>query len=78
MIGARVSLLAKNAEPSTERCVLAGKTRTGPDVGQIENEIVDGILFVLKTGGNRKAFASLEEREEKTAPRRRSIFGDKT
>ena len=61
MIGPTVNLLTENAEPSAERCIFTGKARAGPNVGQIENEIVDRIAFVLEAGGDRETFAGVKE-----------------
>ncbi len=78
MIGAFVDRLAKSPEPSAKRRIFAGKARTGTDVGQIKNQIVDRIRFVFERGGDGESFAGLEETENNAAPRRRSIRFDQT
>src|ERR1700674_95647 len=78
MIPARINALAKNAEASTERRIFAGKTGTGPNVREIENEIVDGIILFFERGRDGQTFASLEKRKDNAASRGRSIFRDQT
>src|SRR2546423_1605034 len=73
MIGAPIDLLAKNTEAAAERCVFAGKARAGPDVGQIKNEIIHWIRFVLETGRKGEAFAGVEKGEENAATCRRAV-----
>ena len=61
VIRAPVGLLAKNSEPAAERRVFAGKARARPDVGQVEDKIVDRIRFVLEPRGDRESFAGVEK-----------------
>src|SRR5437763_14589002 len=74
VIGASINLLAENAEPSAEGRVFAGETRAGANIGQIKNEIVDRIAFVLEAGGNREPLARMKERKKQAAARRCSIL----
>ena len=76
MIGATVNPLAKNSEPATERRFFAGETRAGPDVRQVENEIVDRVGFVFERGRDGETFAGLEKGENDAAPGRCSVFRD--
>ena len=78
MIGAPVNPLAENSQPSTERRVFACKARTGPDICQIENEIVDRISLILQRSRDGETLAGLEEGEQGAAPSRCSIFRDET
>ena len=76
VIGAPVGLLAKNSEPAAERRVFAGKARARPDVGQVEDKIVDRISFVLESCGDRESFAGVEKSKQNTATRRRAVIRD--
>ena len=76
MIGATENPLAKNTETATERRIFSGKAGSRADVRQIENELVNRISFVFERSGDGQTFASLEEREERAASGRRSIFSD--
>ncbi len=74
MIGPAINSLAKNSEPAPERRVLPGKAGARPDVGQIENEIADGIRFVFERGSDGQTFTGLEEGENGAAPGRAFRF----
>ena len=74
MICAPVDLLAKNPEPAAERRVFTGEARAGADVGEVEDEIVDRIRFVLQTSCDRQSFTRVEKRKEQAAPRGSPIF----
>src|SRR5436190_21305091 len=78
MIGPTVNPLAKDTEPASKRRVFPSKARTGADVCQIENKIVDRISFVFQRSSDRQTFAGLEEREESAASSGRSTFRDET
>ena len=68
MIRAFVDRLAKGAESPRQAGILARKTRTGTDVGQIKNQIVDRIRFVLESRRDGEPFAGLEKAEDNSAP----------
>ena len=78
MIGSTVNPLAKNTEPAAERRILAGETRTRPDVREIENEIVDRISFLFERRRDRETFACLEKRENNAAARGCSVWRHQT
>ena len=69
MIGTAVNALAKDAQMPAQRSILAGKARTGTNVGEIKNEIVDRISFVFERGGDGETFAGVEKAVN-TIPRR--------
>ena len=73
MIGALINRLAKGAQSSGQPRIFARETRTGADVGEIENQIAHRITFILQRGGDGESFAGLEKTKNHTAPRRFSI-----
>jgi hypothetical protein len=68
MIRAFVDRLATGAESSRQARILARETGTGTDVGQIKNQIVDWIRFILESRSDGKSFAGLEKAEDNSAP----------
>ena len=73
MIGPLVKTLTERAKAPGEWRIFAGKARAGPDIGKIENEVIDRIRFILQRSRDRESFAALEKTEDHAAPRRFSI-----
>src|SRR5262249_42019163 len=61
MIGSLIYCLTERAESSAEWRIFTGKARAGAQIGEIKNQVIKGIGFVLQARGNRQSFAGLEK-----------------
>jgi hypothetical protein len=78
MICALINCLAKGPESSAKGRIVTGKARPGAQVGKIKNQIFNRIRLVFERSGNCESFASLEETENNSPPRWRSIAFDQS
>ncbi len=63
-VGAFVDTLAEGAEAPAVARIVPGKTWAGAEVRKIEDEFIDGIIFVLECGGDGQPFTVMKETEE--------------
>src|SRR6478672_10782409 len=65
-----IRLLADQTQSTAERGLVESKAMAGPQVSQIEHQIVDWIVLLLERGRDRQALSLIEKAKEDTAPRR--------